>query len=71
MSAAYSFSHDTSFDWHDLHLIIAQSHYGLGEFLEAKAHVDSLGGVALDPESPTFVEDLAAEIERLEGIYGG
>jgi tetratricopeptide (TPR) repeat protein len=67
----YSFSHDTSFDWHDLHLIMAQSYYGLGEFLQAKAHVDSLGGTPLDPDSPTFVEDLAAEIEDLESIYGG
>jgi tetratricopeptide (TPR) repeat protein len=66
----YSFSHDTSFDWHDLHLIMAQSHYGLGEFMEAKVHVDSLGGT-VDPESETFVEDLAAEIERLETVYGG
>jgi hypothetical protein len=34
--------------------------------------VDSLPGhVTLDPGSDTFVEDLAAEIERLEGIYGG
>jgi tetratricopeptide (TPR) repeat protein len=71
LAASFSFSHDLSFDWRDLHLIMAQSHYGLGEFLEAKAHVDSLGGVSLDPESDTFVEDLAAEIERLEGIYGG
>jgi tetratricopeptide (TPR) repeat protein len=67
----YSFSHDTSFDWRDLHLIIAQSHYGLGEFLDAYSHVIALGGVTLDPESDTFVEDLAAEIERLEGLYGG
>jgi tetratricopeptide (TPR) repeat protein len=72
MDLRYSFEHDTSFDWHDLHLIMAQSRYGLGEFLDAKAHVDSLPGhVTLDPESDTFVEDLAAEIERLEGIYGG
>jgi tetratricopeptide (TPR) repeat protein len=68
---SYSFDHDTSFNWQDLHLIMAQSHYGLGEFLQAKEQVDALGGHALDPESPTFVEDLAEEIERLEGLYGG
>jgi hypothetical protein len=50
---------------------MAQSHYGLGEFLDANSHVLSLGGISLDPESDTFVEDLAEEIERLEGIYGG
>jgi tetratricopeptide (TPR) repeat protein len=71
LQATYAFSHDTSFDWRDLHLIMAQSHYGLGEFPDANTHVLALGGITLDPESSTFVEDLAAEIERLEGIYGG
>jgi tetratricopeptide (TPR) repeat protein len=66
----FVFSHDEDFDWHDLRLIMAQSYYGLGEFLLAKAQVDALGGTSLDPESDTFVEDLAAEIERLEGLYG-
>jgi tetratricopeptide (TPR) repeat protein len=71
IAAAYSFSHDTSFDWHDLRLIMAQSHYGLGEFLDAYDQVIELGGTVLDPESETFVEDLAAEIEDLEALYGG
>jgi tetratricopeptide (TPR) repeat protein len=71
LEATYSFSHDTSFDWHDLYLIMAQSHYGLGEFEDAYTQVVALGGITLDPESDTFVEDLAAEIERLEEIYGG
>ncbi|MGD8627994.1 MAG: tetratricopeptide repeat protein [bacterium] len=67
----FEFSHDENFDWRDLRLIMAQSYYGLGEFLLAKGQVDALGGVSLDTESDTFVEDLAAEIERLEGLYGG
>ena len=68
----FEFSHENNeFDWRDLRLIKAQSYYGLGEFLLAKAEVDALGGISLDPESETFVEDLAAEIERLEGLYGG
>ena len=71
LEATYFFSHDDSFDWRDLHLIMAQSYYGLGEFLDANTHVLALGGVTLDTESTTFVEDLAAEIERLEGIHGG
>ena len=74
LEATYAFGHDTSsnpFDWRDLRIIIAQSHYGLGEFLDANAQVLALGGVTLDPGLPTFVEDLAAEIERLEGLYGG
>lgn len=69
--ASFEFSHDEDFDWRDLRLIMAQSYYGLGEFLLAKGQVDALGGNSLDPESETFVEDLAAEIERLEGLYGG
>jgi tetratricopeptide (TPR) repeat protein len=71
MAPAYSFSHDTSFDWRDLHLIMAQSHYGLGEFGDAYTHVVALGGGPLDTESDTFVEDLAAEIEDLEEAFGG
>jgi len=67
----FEFSHDEDFDWRDLRLIMAQSYYGLSEFLLAKAQVDALGGNSLDPESATFVEDLADEIERLEGLYGG
>lgn len=69
--STFEFSHDTSFNWRDLRLIMAQSYYGLGEFLSAKEQVDALGGHSLDPGSPTFVEELAAEIERLEGLYGG
>jgi tetratricopeptide (TPR) repeat protein len=71
MDDTYSFSHDTSFDWRDLLIIRAQSHYGLGEFLDARDDVILLGGAVLDPESDTFVEHLAQEIERLEGLYGG
>ena len=67
----YVFSHYQSFDWRDLHLIKAQSYYGLGKYTNAKAEVDVLGGTSLDPQSYTFEEDLAAEIERLEGLYGG
>jgi tetratricopeptide (TPR) repeat protein len=67
----YEFEHDTGFDWHDLYLIKAQSHFGLAQYDLANAAVDSLGGNVQNPASPTFVEDLAAEIERLEGLYGG
>jgi tetratricopeptide (TPR) repeat protein len=66
----YVFEHDAGFDWHDLHLIMAQSYFALNDYLSANARVDSLGGSVQDPGSPTFVEDLAAEIERLETIYG-
>jgi tetratricopeptide (TPR) repeat protein len=71
LQAAYSFGHDAAFDWHDLRIIMAQSYYGLSDFTDAAEQVELLGGASFDPESETFVEDLAAEIERLEGIYGG
>jgi tetratricopeptide (TPR) repeat protein len=69
----FEFSHeDGEFDWRDLRLIMAQSYYGLGEFLLAKDQVDILDPEnTLDRESETFFEDLAAEIERLEGEFGG
>jgi tetratricopeptide (TPR) repeat protein len=67
----YIFEHDTTFDWRDLHLIMAQSQFGLGQYDLANTEVDSLGGNVQDPGSSTFVEDLADEIERMETLYGG
>jgi tetratricopeptide (TPR) repeat protein len=68
----FAFSHDTSFDWKDLMVIMAQGHFGTKAYTNANAWVDSLpGGVPADPGSPDFVSDLAAEIERLEDLYGG
>ena len=67
----YKFDYDTTFNWQDLHLIMAQSYFQLQEYGLAKARVDSLGGKSLDPGSPTFVDSLAAEIERLETLHGG
>ena len=67
----YIFEHDETFDWHDLHLIMAQSYFALSDYNSANARVDSLSGNVQDPGSATFIEDLADEIERLETIYGG
>jgi tetratricopeptide (TPR) repeat protein len=64
----YVFAHDTALDWKDLRLILAQSHFALGEYAEANAQVGVLGGTVQDPASPRFVEDLLAEIERLGTI---
>jgi tetratricopeptide (TPR) repeat protein len=66
----YIFSHDNDFDWHDLHLIMAQAYFALNDYTSANSRVDSLGGDVQNPASPSFVEDLAAEIERLETIWG-
>lgn len=68
----YAFSHDDSFDWKDLRLILAHSYFGLGQFEDANTQVGLLpGGNPPDPASPTFEEELMDEIERLTGLYGG
>jgi hypothetical protein len=62
----YVFSHDTTFDWHDLRLILAHCYFELSRYDEAKAQVDVLNPAnTLDPAAETFVEDLLAEIQRL------
>ncbi|MDP6418669.1 MAG: tetratricopeptide repeat protein [Candidatus Krumholzibacteria bacterium] len=66
----YDFVHDEQLDWHDLRLVIAQSQVALGEYLLALDEVILLGGVAPDPGSETFLEDLLSEIQRLESLYG-
>ncbi|MFH1220253.1 MAG: tetratricopeptide repeat protein [Candidatus Eisenbacteria bacterium] len=67
----YEFEHNEDFDWHDLCLIKAQCHFALKEYSQAKVQVDALEGHSLEPGSPTFVEELAEEIERLGDFYGG
>ncbi len=65
IDSSYTFEHDADLDWMDLRLIMAQSHFALGEYTEASAQVTQLGGAAPDSESPEFVDDLLEEIERL------
>ena len=67
----YAFEHDTSLNWQDLRLILAQSHFALGQYTEANTQVGALGGNVQDGSSSTFVEDLLAEIERLGEMFGG
>ncbi|MBM3320914.1 MAG: hypothetical protein FJY73_09590 [Candidatus Eisenbacteria bacterium] len=62
---AYRFAHDPSFDWNDLRVILAQCFFARAEYGNANAEVDTLGGTPANPESPSFLEDLLAEIERL------
>ena len=68
LESNYAFAHDAGLDWKDLRLILAQSHFALGEYDEANTQVGLLGGTAQDPALPTFVEDLLAEIARLGQI---
>jgi tetratricopeptide (TPR) repeat protein len=69
LSPRYVFSHDPSYDWRDVRLILAHAHFGLGQYAEASAQVDNLGGIPQDPGSDTFVEDLMEEIQRLGEVF--
>jgi tetratricopeptide (TPR) repeat protein len=70
-SPRYRFAHDETFDWRDLHLLLAQCSFALTWYEEAGAHVDSLGGTVPDPSSHDYVEELSLEIEELaSGIAG-
>jgi hypothetical protein len=71
VDADYEFEHDNRLDWQDLRIILAQSHFALGQYAEANTQIGALGGTMQDPSSPAFVEDLLAEIERLGQIIGG
>ena len=66
----YVFEYDDNFDWHDLHLIKAQSYFGLGDYASAYEEVTAISDRILDPDSAAFIEDLADEIEYLETVYG-
>ena len=82
---SYVFSHCTSIDYQDMHLVMAQCHFRLGEanFPDAQAQVDILDpDNGLDPDTPgtwvvdgqayqTYAEALLMEIESLEASIGG
>jgi tetratricopeptide (TPR) repeat protein len=84
MDSDYSFSHKSSINYLDLHLILGQAYYGLGgDYLDsAQVQVDLLNPANhLDPTDPntwkvsgqtyaTYPEALLKEIQRLEQIIG-
>ena len=84
-SPTYVFSHRTSIDYRDMHLVMAQSYYRLGEsnFVLAQAQVDILDPAnGLDPLDSgtwvvnsivyaTYAEALLKKIEELETTIGG
>lgn len=72
LDSRYVFEHDSTLTWCDLHLILAQCYFGMGQYDLANAHVDSLpGGVAQDPSEPAFHDSLLVEIQRLGALYAG
>jgi tetratricopeptide (TPR) repeat protein len=84
MDSNYVFSHQTSIDYLDLHLILAQAYYGLGgDYLDSsQVQVDYLNPTNdLDPTNPatwtvngqiynSYAEALLKEIQRLEETIG-
>lgn len=84
MDSTYQFSHKTSIDYLDLHLILAQAYYGIGgAYLDsAQQEVDYLNpDNNLDPAQSTtwivngvtyvsYAEALLKEIQRLEESIG-
>nr|CAI78807.1 hypothetical protein [uncultured Latescibacterota bacterium] len=72
LDSDYQFAHNSSFDYHDLHLLLAQCYYAQSEYASAQAQVDVLSPLnTLDPASPTYVGNLLLEIESLGNTYGG
>jgi len=65
----FVFAYDTSFDWHDVLLLVAQAHFALGAYGDASTAVTSLGGDGQDSQSPTYVADLLTEIDRLSSLF--
>jgi tetratricopeptide (TPR) repeat protein len=79
----YFFSRQSSFNFGDLRLILAQSYFALARYDSAQAQVDRISpGNGLDPDGPetwvvggtaypTYEAALAAIIERLWALEGG
>lgn len=62
----YIFSHDNTITQTDLLWIKARAHFLLAEYAQAQSALDILSpSNGLNPESATYVEDLAAAIEDL------
>jgi hypothetical protein len=68
----FQFAHNSSFDYKDLHLILAQCYYAEAEYASAQTEVDILNPLnTLNPDNPTYVRNLLLEIESLGVSYGG
>jgi tetratricopeptide (TPR) repeat protein len=62
----YVFRHDVNISLDDLLLVKAQSHFMLGDYNAAQELINQLDPQnPLDPLKPTYIEDLALEIENL------
>jgi tetratricopeptide (TPR) repeat protein len=66
----YVFPHKESYDWRDLRIIRAQSFFALAEYESVNQEIELLGGVVQDLQDEDFIDNLLAELERLEILYG-
>jgi tetratricopeptide (TPR) repeat protein len=65
-NATYAFARRTSYDYQDLHLILAEANFALAQYPAAQTEVDNLNPQnGLDPQAPDYLPALSAEIERL------
>ncbi len=66
ISPEWSFSHNTSIDWHDVRLVLAHSYFAIHNYELANEQVIALGGTAQGTEA-----ELMLEITRLNDLYAG
>ena len=60
-------SHHDDIKAADIHILLAECYYSIGDYAAAKAQIDLLGGTGkfLDTSSPTYLRDLLLLIEEL------
>lgn len=72
INSGYVFERRPSFDYLDLHLIMAEANFALAQYPAAQAQVDILDpDNALDPSDPNYLTDLAFAIEALRALVAG
>ncbi len=63
------FSHDETLSYHDIHLIIAEGYFGVGDYSRSLNQIQILNPeFSADINSKAGIAKLSAEIERLHGI---
>ena len=75
----WSFTHDSTTNYLDIHVTLALSYYALSDYEESIANIQAVK-TALNPASPPYIvntatiqgrEELAAEIEYLQNFLRG
>jgi tetratricopeptide (TPR) repeat protein len=68
----FVFERRTSYDWRDLHLILAECYYATADYDSALAHSQALDPqFDPDPLAEDYLELLLLEIEALVAVHGG